>query len=208
MDRRYFLKGLSLGLMAGPLILSKTANALLRCTPFNFQGIQQCEVGIDSSIAYVTAAAVGGQHLNQWCWAACIEMVFRHYGYIVPQEVIVQQTWGRIVNLPGQPGQIIMNLNRPWVDASGNRFRVTGDVFSANHVTAAQDLSQNMPLIIGTMGHAMVLTSLQYIRNQFGQGNVTAAVVRDPWPGRGRRVLSPQEWYGTGFLARIRVFQM
>jgi hypothetical protein len=72
-------------------------------------------------------------------------------------------------------------------------------------MTATQDLSNDMPLIIGTMGHAMVLTSLTYVRDQFGRGDVTAAVVRDPWPGNGRRVLSAQEWYNTSFLARIRV---
>ena len=101
MDRRKFLK-LSTGATAvGALGLSGTSNALLNCTNFNFQGIQQCEAGIDSRIAHINAASVGGQHMNQWCWAACIEMVFRYYGLVVPQGVIVQQTWGGIVNLPG-----------------------------------------------------------------------------------------------------------
>jgi hypothetical protein len=205
MDRRKFLK-LSTGATAvGALGLSGTSNALLNCTNFNFQGIQQCEAGIDSRIAHIGAASVGGQHMNQWCWAACIEMVFRYYGLVVPQGVIVQQTWGGIVNLPGQPHQILANLNRPWRDAHGRNFRVSGDAFSANPITASQDLSRNMPLIIGTMGHAMVLTSLQYARDPNGNGRVTSAIVRDPWPGKGRRVLSPQEWYNTSFLARIRV---
>lgn len=206
MNRREFIKALSFGVMGSSVFLTNSAEGKIKCTPFNRQGIQRCEAGIDSSIAHRTAAAVGGQHLNQWCWAACIEMVFRYYGYIVPQVRIVQETWGEIINLPGQPRQILANLNRPWIDIKGKRFSVSGDAYSANPITAAQDLSQNMPLIIGTMGHAMVLTSLQYLRNQFGQGNVQAARVRDPWPGRGRRFLTPQEWYSTSFLARIRVF--
>ena len=168
-------------------------------------GVQQCESGIASSVAHVAAAAVGGQHLDQWCWAACIEMVFAYYGFQVPQERIVEETWGRIVNLPGQPGQILRNLNRAWTDDAGSSFRASGDVYTANPITAAQDLAQDMPLIIGTMGHAMVLTSLVYVRDVYGRGNVTAAVVRDPWPGRGRRTLSAQEWFSTSFLARIRV---
>lgn len=205
MDRRKFLK-LSSGIASiGALGISGTANALLNCSPFNFQGIQQCEAGIHSNLAYVSAAATGGQHMNQWCWAACIEMVFKYYGLNVPQKTIVQQTWGQIVNLPGQPGQILANLNRPWIDANGQRFYVSGDSYTANPITAAQDLSQDMPLIIGTMGHAMVLTSLQYSRDQWGNGQVNAAVVRDPWPGKGRRVLTSQEWYNTSFLARIRI---
>jgi hypothetical protein len=79
-------------------------------------------------------------------------------------------------------------------------------VYSANPITAAQDLAQDMPLIIGTMGHAMVLTALSYVLDRSGNGSVTAAIVRDPWPDRGRRVLSAQEWYRASFLARIRVF--
>jgi len=165
----------------------------------------QCEVGIDPLIASLTASAVGGQHLNQWCWAACIETVFRYYGYIVPQAFIVKQTWGAIVDSPADLSEILSNLNRLWVDANGRRFFVSGDVLSANPVTAAQDLSQDMPLIIGTMGHAMVLTSLRWLTNVYGESIVTDAVVRDPSPNAGRRILSIEEWYSTSFLARIRV---
>lgn len=184
--------------------VSRDANALLRCIPLT-DGFQQCEAGIDSRIADVAAAATGGQHLSQWCWAACIEMVFRYYGFNISQEKIVRQTWGTIVDLPGQPHQILANLNRPWQDDDGKTFYVMGDAFSANPVTAAQDLSQDMPLIIGTMGHAMVLTSLQYRRDSFGNGQIIQAVVRDPWPGKGKRLLSDEEWYAAAFLARIRV---
>lgn len=197
--RRLTLAG-AVGSMASSLSWARLA-----CGPIAPNGIQQCEAGIDSTVAHVTAAAVGGQHLSQWCWAACIEMVFRHYGLRVPQASIVQQTWGQIVNLPAQPGQILANLNRPWIDANGRRFRVFGDTLTANPLTAAQDLARDMPLIIGTMGHAMLLTSLTYWRDQSGNINVSAAIVRDPWPGRGRRVLSAAEWHGTSFLARIRV---
>ena len=167
-----------------------------------------CEVGIDPLIASNAASAVGGQHLNQWCWAACIEMVFRCYGYIVPQADIVKQTWGAIVNLPATPSQILSSLNGLWVDDNGRRFLVSGDVLSASLVTAAQDLSQDMPLIIGTMGHAMVLTSLRWLTDVYGESLVTDAVVRDPWSNVGKRVLSDKEWYSTSFLARIRIFPL
>lgn len=205
MKRRDFLLAFA---SASSLVVPTSAIGRMVCSYFDPRGVQECEAGIDSAIAHVMAATVGGQHLSQWCWAACIEMVFRYYGFQVPQARIVQDTWGGIVNLPGNPGQILANLNRPWIDNSGRRFGVTGDVFSANPITASHDLAQNMPLIIGTMGHAMVLTSLRFVRDQIGNGYVTAAVVRDPWPGRGRRILSAEEWYGTSFLARIRVFPL
>jgi hypothetical protein len=186
--------------------IPRFASAKIYCRSFDAHGVQMCEAGIDSRISEVTAMSVGGQHQTQWCWAACIEIIFRYYGFLVPQEQIVEEAWGALVNFPGQPGQILAELNRSWIDANGRQFSSSGDAFSANAVTAAQDLSQDMPLIIGTLGHAMVLTSLQYTRDQFGNGSVTAAIVRDPWPGRGRRILSAQEWFGANFLARIRVY--
>jgi Papain-like cysteine protease AvrRpt2 len=204
MNRRKFLTGLVSTSLAS-LFISNEANAILNCLPFQPSGVQHCEAGINSVIADVTAAAVGGQHLNEWCWAACIEMVFHYYGLIVPQEEIVRQTWGSIVDLPALPGQILIDLNRPWVDSYNRAFRVSGDSYTASHVTAAQDLAQDRPLIIATMGHAMVLTGLSYIRDAWGNGEVNAAIVRDPWPGRGHRVLSAQEWFSTNLLIRIRL---
>jgi hypothetical protein len=205
MNRRGFVKtlvGLTTAAVVAPL---DQAAALLNCSPDRMDCLKQCEAGIDSNVLNVTAAAVGGQHLDQWCWAACLEMIFRYYGFVVPQERIVRETWGDIVNLPANPQQILYNLNRPWTDDRGRSFSVMGDVFSANIVTAAHDLADNRPLIIGTMGHAMVLTSLVYYRNEYCQVGVAMAIVRDPWPGRGRRELTPQEWYNVNFLARVMV---
>ncbi|MCL1494269.1 MAG: hypothetical protein M1G31_26500 [Pseudanabaena sp. Salubria-1] len=187
-----------------------------------------CEVGIDPLIASNAASAVGGQHLNQWCWAACIETVFRCYGYIVPQADIVRQTWGTVVNRPADLSEILSNLNRDWVDVYGRRFLVasnaalpanlvtadaangqkilvSGDALWANLGIAIQDLSQNMPLIIGRKDHAMVLTSLRWLTD--GRSIVTDAVVRDPCPNAGRRILSAEEWDKTLFLASIRIYE-
>ncbi|MBV9157445.1 MAG: hypothetical protein JO097_14365 [Acidobacteriaceae bacterium] len=200
MKRRSFFVSLLTG--CGSLMFPRTSRATLACGPFFPPGVQVCEAGINSTVANVNVAS---QHATEWCWAACIETIFRYYRHAIPQERIVAETWGAIVNLPGQPLQIVADLNRQWTDEDGNKFQVRGDVFSANAITAAQDLAGDMPLIIGSMGHAMVLTSLQYVRDAYGNGSVRAATVRDPWPGRGRRILSPQEWLSTNFLARIRV---
>ena len=181
------------------------AEAGLRCTPVYPNGARQCQAGIESNIASLFARQ---QHASEWCWAACISMVFAYYGHPVAQERIVGETWGQIVNLPGQPGQILADLNRPWVDDRGRRFRAYGDVLSANVITASQDLAAGMPLIIGTRGHAMVLTALNYggIVNNPASQQVLGATVRDPWPGNpSPRVLSGQEWFSTQFLVRIRV---
>jgi len=199
--RTFLLSSFCTGMTALPLI----SNAKLLCGPYLSPGVQQCEAGIDSSFADIVAESVDGQHSSQWCWAACIEMVFSYYGHPVPQERIVYETWGEIVNLPGQPSQILYDLNRPWTDEQGANFSVIGDEYSVNAITAAQDLSQDMPLIIGTMGHAVVLTSLVYVRDDFGGGQVNRAIVRDPWPGRGRRDLTQIEWNNINFAVRIRI---
>jgi hypothetical protein len=202
MNRRNFIKNFSL--LTGSMILAKDSFAGLACNPV-MPNIQACTAGLDSTLIGITANAVGGQHQTQWCWAACIEMVFRYYGFIVPQAQIVAETWGEIVNLPGQHDQILADLNRTWTDQSGGRFSVIADTLSVNPITAAQDLAAGMPLIIGSMGHATVLTRVDYLVNSFGQGEIKQAVVRDPWPGKGKRFLTPEEWFNVSFAARIRV---
>ncbi|MES3020678.1 MAG: papain-like cysteine protease family protein [Pseudomonadota bacterium] len=196
------MKRRQLLLSSAALAASWSAPALARtaCSPYYPNGMQQCESGIDSAMAYISP-----QGNSQWCWAACIQMIFRYYGYNVPQHRIVAETWGGIVNMPAQPRQILANLNREWRDDNGRRFGASADMSTANPITAAQDLAQNQPLVIGTMGHAMVLTSLVYARAPNGGGEVVSATVRDPWQDRGRRTLSAQEWYQTSFLARVRV---
>jgi hypothetical protein len=205
MDRKSFLLSVA-GLLLPTLNLKQPLHSLpargLYCTRTPY-GVQ-CEAGIESSILDVVASDT--QHLNQWCWAACIEAIFSYYGHDVPQESIVAEAYGGIVNMPGSPYQILRALNRRWTDSGGNEFRVYGSTMGTNAVTAAQDLASDHPLIIGTLGHAMVLSSLTYITNPDGGSQVVNAEVRDPWPYRARhRSLTAQEWYSISFAARIRV---
>lgn len=205
MDRRNFLKISSSTVGLGILGLSSSAQALLNCSPFNLQGIQQCEVGIDSTLMAVPSSATGGQYMSQWCWAACLEMVFKYHGLNLSQKTIVEDAWGRIENLPGQPRHILASLNRDWRDSRREQFKVSGEAYSTNLITASRDLSQNQPLIIGNMGRTMVLTSMKYEIDNWGNGKVNEAEVRDPWPNQGRRTLSADEWLGTSFMVCLRV---
>lgn len=135
-------------------------------------------------------------------------MIFEYFGHSVAQEHIVAQTWGTITNQPGTVPQILGDLSRGWTDDDGNSFEASCDAFDANPVTAAQDLANDMPLLVCSLGHAMVLTALTYASDPTAPGgaSVIAAIVRDPWPANGgRRVLTPQEWYNISLLARVRV---
>ncbi len=189
--------------MADGLLRPSQAFADLRCTqPTPPYWIQQCEVGLPSWQAGMVYAP---QRMSQWCWAACIHMVFAHYGHRVPMAEIVRQAWGRVIDMPGHPAQILGSVNRPWRDQRGRAFRAFGDVYSANFVTAARDLADGRPLIIGSLGHAMVLTAMTYDRLPNGSGRPLRLIVRDPWPGRGRRPLAPREAANVSLLVRITV---
>jgi ABC-type bacteriocin/lantibiotic exporter with double-glycine peptidase domain len=166
-------------------------------------GVRTCVAGIPQERLNMVFAY---QQESEWCWAACIQMVFGYWGHPITQQEIVSQTWGVIANMPAQPMDIIRDLNRRWTDRNGEMFTVAGDVFSANGFTAVQDLAAEMPLIIGSMGHAMVLTAVSYNQAMNSQSQLTGALVRDPWPGRGgRRPLTPTEAAATMLLARIHL---
>ena len=206
MNRRHFLAVLGTGALGLALPLKSLAE--MQCSPpimnSNGYAIQNCSAGIPSGVLSFVAAR---QQNTQWCWAACIQMMFRMYGYDLPQQILVQQTWGNIVNMPAYPNQILAALNRTYVDRSGKRFTARGDALTVNVATAIQDLSNRSPLIVGTLGHATVLTALNYTQSNIGELQVTSAIVRDPWPqSPSRRTLSPQEWYNINFAARIRCY--
>jgi hypothetical protein len=211
-DRRAFiLGGAGIALGAPAVWLStRPAQSAMRCTPFDGRGIQFCEVGLDQNLGAVTAQ----QEHSQWCWAACISAIFHYHGHPVDQARIVSATYGQLVNMPAHGRQIAAATSRPWLDDGGQQFVSQCEVlwdsgeFVARPDAAAQaagELAQGAPLIIGAAGHAMVLTAMTYERNQTGAGQPTQAIVRDPWPGRGRRALLPQEWAQTVFLAKVHV---
>ncbi len=171
-----------------------------------------CMSGLPSSMIHIEAQK-NTMYQDQWCWAACISMVFGYYGHPVSQSRIVREAYGQVINMPGSPAAILGSLNRKWVDDRGRSFKAESTHGVTNPVAAAQDLARNQPLILGTLGHAVVLTSLEYsapyVQTQYGwqpgRVSIDTAVVRDPWPGRGRRVLSPQEWNSISFAAQVRV---
>ncbi len=204
--RRQFLEMCGLGAIASAAVIPSETQAGLYCEPDMFNPyIAYCTAAIDTSIIYAEAQDVM-QNASQWCWAACIEMVFAYHGYRVSQERIVQETWGGPVDYPGTPLQIMQNLNKMWEDDDGNMFMAYGDSYTANVYTAAQDLAADYPLIIGALGHATILTSMSCTQDiATGIWRLDSATVLDPWPGRGERFVSPYEWASVNFAARIRI---
>src|SRR5437764_474677 len=57
------------------------------------------------------------QWQSEWCWAACISMIFNYYGHPVRQDRIVTTVYGAAYNRPAGAGWVIAKeLNRDWVD--------------------------------------------------------------------------------------------
>jgi hypothetical protein len=147
------------------------------------------------------------QDLDQWCWAASIQMIFSYYNHDISQERIVEEVFGIAINVPAQPYHILQALNREWVDDDGNIFFCSTRPIPLQNgiISIIDELTNNKPLIIGTLGHAVVLTRIVYYLFPNGVVSVADAGVRDPWPGRGLRSLSINEFNNISFIAIVDI---
>lgn len=209
MNRREFVA--LTGATALGTLLPSSSQAALQCTPYNWQGIQQCRAGVQ-----IGRIRTAGQRCPNWCWAACIETVFFLNGYSVDQESIVRRLYPSLACSTATGFEIANVTSGSWTDRNGRRFRARVNPLldlslgMANWNAAAQvasELAAGRPVINGALGHATVLTAMTYVRDQYGSGMPREIIVRDPWPGRrNRRVLTAQEAQATFFIAAVHVF--
>lgn len=196
MFKTSILKNLALAalLLGGAFFTSTQAKTTCGQTPMG----QKCVSQVDFK---TFAAAYHPQEQSQWCWAATISMLFGYYGHPVGQESIVQAVYGRRVNLPSGNGwNIASQVNRQWEDADGETFSshltaaydFQARVLTLNNAWLVNELDQDRPFIVGTAGHAVVATAIEYYPTPMGP-NVVSVGVFDPWPGRGARNLTPPE---------------
>ncbi len=202
-------RNLILGLTAATALPTR-AFAAAQYVPVG-PSVQGCSVGIPSSVAFQIAKA---QEAQNWCWAACISMLFHYAGHPVSQETIVATAYGRIVDLPATNEKILAALNRPWTDEAGQVFHPQAGLVDL--AAATNELAAGRPLIVGTLGHAMLLTAMDYRTGPQGWA-IDRMTVRDPYPygpatnsrpppgmgANGRRTLSVQEFVSISFLAAI-----
>lgn len=204
MKRRDFIANLAVATLGTTSIMATPGFASepdIRCG-YDGYGRQICTVGIPSFQAQQIAER---QYMSEWCWAASISMIFNYYNHPVSQARIVKEAYGRIVDMPGSPLAILRSLNRPWVDDNDEEFSVVADHFTANYLTAIEDLRNDSPQLIGALGHAVVLTAMTFVDTPAGP-QVISAIVRDPWPtSPSRREMTAQEWYNVQLGVRIRV---
>ena len=190
-------------------VTAQAAKAAVVCTPFDWNGVQLCDAGLQ--VAGVTAR----QSKQNWCWAACIETIFRFHGYRVDQGRIVEKVFGSLIDTPANSPQIVYGVDGDWESDDGRSFEARAEVlwdtaFSFGRpdaaAQAAQELATGHPLILGALGHAVVLTGMKYQRDMASNGRVYELTVRDPWPfSPNRRQLNGYEAMGTQFLAKVAI---
>jgi hypothetical protein len=196
------------------LLFSETfAKTTCRATPQGPLCVSQVDFNTFAQTAFQN------QRMPQWCWAASISMLFSYYNHPVSQEAIVTSLYGTIVNLPSGTGwNIASRVNRAWVDSRGKRFtaELTGaydfdaGVMTISNAMLVSELDQNRPVIIGTRGHAVVGTAVEYLQTAAGP-YITTIGVFDPFPGRGARALDPREALAKHmggdlqFMATVRI---
>lgn len=227
-SRRHVLAGASALAATPPLeVLGAT-----RCLSNASFAVRTCEASLD-----IGALETVRQACKDWCWAACIQTVFALNRREVSQEAAVKKLFGSIKCQGARLDQILGTITGEWTTASGARFRATarelpmasmavqiseGDSnarapgymekyweSSGDARQLVEELGKGRPLINLAVGHATVLESVTYQRNELFQNGpvgLTKIIVRDPWPDSpNRRVLTAREVKGTFHVIAVSV---
>lgn len=205
MHRRELLAGL-----AAALLLPRLARAEIACQPWG-DGAEVCQAGLKFAPDMKTAE----QECPYWCWAACIEAIFAIDGFRIGQQEIVSRAYGQAVCTAADGPTIANAVSGQWRDGAGRRFTAGCNVvLDAQYgvwrndapLLAARELEAGRPLILGALGHAVLLTAMSFGRDGYGNTQVGELVIRDPWPTNpNRRTLSMQEANQISFLATVSV---
>jgi hypothetical protein len=136
-------------------------------------------------------------------WLACLQMVFRFYGYTIAASKIREEAYkGKI---PSKPWEDLSPLKRTFTDDKGKKFSVVTENLAVRASDAAEFLSENQPLIIGASGRPVLLTGISYTGDRLGGMTLVDATVLDPTPGTGTRVVCSPEWVNVSFISRVAV---
>jgi len=142
---------------------------------------------------------------QNWCWAACIQMVLSVKGIKCDQATVVKRTFCSTVDLPGGPSHIAKNLSG-WFDVP------SGEILLApSHIIGPPQpgllysyLESGTPVILAipnpgfNIGHAVVATGAVFKITE-SELELIEVIVRDPDPHlsltKGKRLLTPDEYF-------------
>lgn len=153
-------------------------------------------VGVEtSSFNHIYAA----QEKSMYCWAACLQMIFRKSGIRVSQKELAQLTcgvdrFGVPHNCPASFYTITQHLNTCWCDEEIEFCLSTKMKFERPNVNELyKELKNDNPVLVAysapgsSIGHAVLITAMGGY-SLGGKIYATKIVVRDPWPDMANRL--------------------
>lgn len=178
------------------------------------QGLYMAGIPTDQFQYFSAPESNGRQRSANWCWAACIQMVLNYKGLYITQEDIVAKVYGRLIDQPAQPEQIMQALNG-WVpDLNMGYAAVVADSYNLSGQALITDLANRYPLIIGLkgnpVGHAYVLTAVTYEVDQYNQPIFRSVILRNPFPNSPSREEMPWDEFKSRvmFATRVHIFRL
>lgn len=192
-------------LLAVLFVLPVSASA--DTVPVGDTGYFVAGVPSEQFVHFAAPESAGKQRMQNWCWAACIQMVLNYHGLYVDQQDIVGRVFGQAVDRPANGEQILAALSGWAPDSRGRRSAIYADPYHVDAATIVNDLDKRWPLIVGlagprgmATGHAYVLTAVYFSKDNFGNPTIHRVVLRDPYPGYPSR----QEMDINDFLQRLQ----
>lgn len=166
-------------------------------------------------VHFAAAEGAGRQRMQNWCWAACVQMVLNYHGLYVKQEDIVARVFGGAVDRPAGPKEILYALQGWAPDSRGRTSSVEADNRNLDPASVVQDLEYRWPLIVGlsgagNTGHAYVLTAVYYKVLQGSPPIILRVVLRDPYPTKSSRLEMNMDEFiqRCTFATRVHVRRM
>lgn len=181
--------------------------------PLGDTGYFVAGVPSEEFVHFAAPESAGKQRMQNWCWAACIQMVLNYHGLYVDQKDIVTRVFGSAVDRPAT-GHQMMNALSGWApDARGRRSAIYADNYNLDPATVINDLDKKWPLIVGlrgargaATGHAYVLTAAYFSQDAYGVPTIHRVVLRDPYPGYQSRIELDAGEFGQRLQFATRVY--
>lgn len=164
-------------------------------------------------VHFAAPESSGRQRMENWCWAACIQMVLNYHGLYVDQQDIVSRVFGVSVDRPATGEQMMAALTGWAPDSRGRKSAIYADNYNLDPATIVNDLDKKWPLIVGlrgargaATGHAYVMTAAYFTRDALGQPTIHRVVLRDPFPGYESRIELDAAEFGQRLQFATRVY--
>lgn len=200
-------------LLLSTLLLFTPSPVFADTMPVGNTGYFVAGVPSEEFVHFAAPEGAGRQKMENWCWAACIQMVLNYHGLYVDQKDVVARVFGGAVDRPAN-GQQMMQALTGWApDSRGRRSKIYADDRTIDPVTVINDLDRKWPLIVGlsgargaATGHAYVMTAAYFSKGPNGVPIIHRVVLRDPFPGYPSRIELDAGEFGQRLQFATRVY--